>query len=110
MDEQKASEIAKNVLQQNMERQNLVKDITAQAQDLLNEESKNHLVNLVWGEKWHEGVLGIVASRLVESTGKPTIVLGVNRDSGLQRMNFRNSKKFLTKKPKIKIWNLQQNK
>lgn len=40
MDEQRASEIAKNVLQQNIERQNLVKDITAQAQDLLNEESK----------------------------------------------------------------------
>ena len=71
MDEQRASEIAKNVLQQNIERQNLVKDITAQAQDLLNEESKNHLVNLVWGEKWHEGVLGIVASRLVESTPRP---------------------------------------
>lgn len=94
MDEQKASELAKTVLQQNMERQNLVKDITAQAQDLLNEESQNHLVNLVWGEKWHEGVLGIVASRLVESTGKPTIVLGVNRDSGLAKGSGRSVEAF----------------
>ena len=37
MDEQRASELAESVLQQNMERQNLVKDITSQAQDLLNE-------------------------------------------------------------------------
>ena len=35
---------------------------------------------MVAGENWHEGVLGIVASKLVEQTGKPTIVLNVNGD------------------------------
>ena len=45
-------------------------------------------------KKWHEGVLGIVASRLVESTGKPTIVLGVNRDSGLAKGSGRSVEAF----------------
>lgn len=30
---------------------------------------------IVWGEDWHEGVLGIVASKLVEKYSRPAIVL-----------------------------------
>lgn len=35
---------------------------------------------VVAGEHWHEGVVGIVASRLVDAFGKPAIVLSVEND------------------------------
>lgn len=39
---------------------------------------------LVWaaGEGWHPGVVGIVASRLKEATGRPAIVIGLDGDEG----------------------------
>ena len=46
------------------------------------------------GHEWHQGVLGIVASRVVEETGKPTIVASVNdgdeiaKGSGRSRDGF----------------------
>lgn len=30
---------------------------------------------VVWGEEWHEGVIGIVASRLVERFGRPVVLV-----------------------------------
>jgi single-stranded-DNA-specific exonuclease len=36
-----------------------------------------------YGESWHRGVLGIVASRLVERFYRPTFVLGKNESDGL---------------------------
>jgi single-stranded-DNA-specific exonuclease len=38
---------------------------------------ENALVTVVSGEGWHEGVVGIIASRLVDRFGKPAIVLSV---------------------------------
>lgn len=32
---------------------------------------------VVWGENWHQGVVGIVASRLVELYYRPTVVISV---------------------------------
>lgn len=39
---------------------------------------------LVWaaGEGWHPGVVGIVASRLKETTGRPAVVIGLDGDEG----------------------------
>ncbi|MDA7818317.1 single-stranded-DNA-specific exonuclease RecJ [Sulfurimonas sp.] len=37
--------------------------------------SSDNLVNVVYSEGWHEGVVGIVAARLVEHYQKPAIVL-----------------------------------
>ncbi len=33
---------------------------------------------VVWGEDWHRGVIGIVASKMVETFGRPAIVLSVD--------------------------------
>lgn len=35
------------------------------------------------GEGWHRGVVGIVASRMVERFGRPTFVLGVDPETGV---------------------------
>ena len=37
-------------------------------------------VIVVAGEGWHEGVVGIVASRIVDKFGKPAIVLSINEE------------------------------
>lgn len=41
------------------------------------EVNADDLVIVVSGENWHEGVVGIIASRLVDKFGKPAIVLNV---------------------------------
>ena len=39
-------------------------------------EAQQSPVVLADGDGWHPGVIGIVASRLVESTGRPACVIG----------------------------------
>ena len=80
MDEpEEAKPLADHVNALNQERQQLVTKITTAAQEQATQLSKDPVL-VVAGENWHEGVLGIVASKLVEQTGKPTIVLNVNDD------------------------------
>ncbi|MCH5464300.1 single-stranded-DNA-specific exonuclease RecJ [Levilactobacillus tujiorum] len=76
-----AKELAKQTEDQNRQRQDLVQRISqealAQAEDA---EHRDRAALVISGHDWHEGVLGIVASKVVESTGKPTLVLNVNED------------------------------
>lgn len=37
---------------------------------------------VLWAEGWHPGVLGIVASRLVDDIGRPVILVGLNGETG----------------------------
>lgn len=39
-------------------------------------------VLVVWGEGWHQGIIGIVASRLTERYGKPAIVISLENGEG----------------------------
>ena len=40
-----------------------------------------HAMLVVWGEGWHRGVIGIVASKLVDAYHRPTLVLAVDGDT-----------------------------
>ena len=65
----------------NKERQMLEKDLT---KNILIE-SKTKLkdpVLILQGENWHEGVIGIVASRLKDKFNKPTIIISLNGNIG----------------------------
>ena len=42
----------------------------------------NRAVHLVAGEGWHPGVIGIVAGRIKEKTGKPAVVIALDGDTG----------------------------
>jgi single-stranded-DNA-specific exonuclease len=75
--EEEALPLSKTIEEYNATRKGLDKEITAQAiqkiqADPLHQES---LSTVVFDEGWHKGVVGIVASRLIESYYKPTIVL-----------------------------------
>lgn len=90
LDDQEAKQLAAHTQQLNEKRQDLVAKITIEASNKLDDK---HLVNVIVGEDWHEGVLGIVASRIAEQTHKPTIVLtqtstGIYKGSGRSVGNF----------------------
>ena len=60
----------------NMERQEIEKEILKEAQAKLNEYDVSKLHSIVLdGENWHPGVIGIVASRLVDIYYLPTIII-----------------------------------
>lgn len=72
--------LAKELDQTNVTRQGMVEQIFKEAVDSL--ENRQDLgeqsVLVVAGQGWHHGVVGIVASRLVERYYRPTIVLGIS--------------------------------
>ncbi|MDN6310339.1 MAG: single-stranded-DNA-specific exonuclease RecJ [Psychroflexus sp.] len=72
---EKATSFAEEINNHNTERQDADKRITVEALDQiadLNEE--NRYTSVVYHEKWHKGVIGIVASRLIEKYYRPTLV------------------------------------
>lgn len=75
-DDEEASNIAHKIDRLNNERKKIVDQITLEALAQLNGNHDN--LKIVYGKDWHEGVLGIVASRLVEETNRPCIVLSYN--------------------------------
>lgn len=42
----------------------------------------NRAVHVLAGDGWHPGVIGIVAGRIKEKTGKPSLVIALDRDNG----------------------------
>ena len=69
--------IANEINVDNTNRRALDKDITAHALQLLEEDPEFNArkSTVVFHPSWHKGVVGIVASRLIEKHFKPTIVL-----------------------------------
>jgi single-stranded-DNA-specific exonuclease len=69
--------IAKEIEAYNKERRFLDQEIAIEAFDQIANDSfhTNSAVTIVKKEGWHKGVVGIVASRLIEKIYKPTLVL-----------------------------------
>lgn len=83
-DMERAQAITAELEQKNQERQNAEQEIMAQVQKQLSEnpERAQDRVILVWGESYHNGVIGIVASRLVELYSRPVIVISIQNGEG----------------------------
>ncbi|PDX81652.1 single-stranded-DNA-specific exonuclease RecJ [Faecalibacterium prausnitzii] len=79
-DEERAEELAHKLNEINVARQETEQEIVKAAQEQLDAEPAilEDRVILIWGRDWHPGVIGIVASRLVEKTGRPVIVVSVD--------------------------------
>ena len=76
-DSQTAMFIGEKINENNNDRKNIDREITQEALEMVHEgkclASEN--VTIVYNPKWNKGVVGIVASRLVEAYYKPTVVL-----------------------------------
>lgn len=76
-DDKKALEYAEMLHIDNTERREADTNITEEALTII--QSDAHLIHkkttVVYNENWHKGVVGIVASRLIETYYRPTIVL-----------------------------------
>ena len=70
-----ALEFAKAINQYNTERRVLDAQITKEALLQIEEnKEKEQFTSVVFNETWHKGVIGIVASRLIETYYRPTLV------------------------------------
>lgn len=82
LDEDEAQKLAKEVDQANKERQNLVADIMKEAEkQVKSSANQQKRTLLIIGKGWHQGVLGIVASRIMNETGKPTIIASTDQSN-----------------------------
>lgn len=85
-DAQEATELALHLNRLNEERKGLVETLTQEALAKIAEHQLDEApILIVAGQNWHEGVLGIVASRLVESLGKPTFVLNIDKEKNVAK-------------------------
>lgn len=81
-DPHEAQSIADRLNQLNDERREIEAQVQLQAMEQA--EARGFDAPLVWaaGEGWHPGVVGIVASRLKETTNRPAIVIGLDGAEG----------------------------
>lgn len=87
-DVRNAYELAQAVDEHNRQRKRIEAEISAEIDGILakNPQILNERLLIVQGSNWHHGVVGIVASKVLEKYGLPTILLsvenGVARGSG----------------------------
>ena len=81
--EHEALVIARELEELNRKRQEIDRETLVQARAQLADPVLRDAFGLVIArEGWHPGVIGIVASRIVEETGKPTVLIAVSGDEG----------------------------
>lgn len=80
---EEVAELAKQIHEANEQRKGIDDDMTKEALAMLNLEDTNKVTTVVFHPKWHKGVIGIVASRLIEHIYRPTIVFTASEDGQL---------------------------
>ncbi len=80
-DFEQAQQFAAEIEAYNSERKDLDKLITKEALQQIEENNeKERFTSVVFQEDWHKGVIGIVASRLIETYYRPTLVFTKSGD------------------------------
>ena len=78
---EQAQQFASEIEQYNSDRKDLDKQITKEAfQQIIQNEEQDRFSTVVFQEDWHKGVIGIVASRLIETYYRPTLVFTKSGD------------------------------
>ncbi|MBO6526812.1 single-stranded-DNA-specific exonuclease RecJ [Erythrobacter sp.] len=80
-DPEEAREIAAQLSALNEERRTIEAAVQEAAEEQLAAQH-NRAVHLLAGEGWHPGVIGIVAGRIKEKTGKPSLVVAFDGETG----------------------------
>lgn len=81
-DDAQARELAGKLDEYNRERQRLQGELFKEALVEVAETLDGSHVVVVAREGWHRGVIGLVASKLVERTGRPAVVISLEGDNG----------------------------
>lgn len=93
-DEDKSMDIGKNINSHNDTRRELDKKATSEAIEILsNDEFRDRKSIVLYNPDWNKGIIGIVASRIVEEFYRPTIILTKSTD-GLITGSARSIKEF----------------
>jgi single-stranded-DNA-specific exonuclease len=80
-DFEQAQQFASEIEQYNSDRKELDKQITKEGLlQIENNQEKERFTTVVYQEDWHKGVIGIVASRLIETYYRPTLVFTKSGD------------------------------
>jgi single-stranded-DNA-specific exonuclease len=80
-DFKQAQQFASEIEAYNSERKDLDKQITKEALgQIIENNEKERFTTVVFQENWHKGVIGIVASRLIETYYRPTLVFTKSGD------------------------------
>ncbi len=83
-DEKSASEIARKLDKENQRRKNIDEQTLNEALEQIRQsvDLENDRAIILASEGWHQGVIGIVASRLVERFHLPTIMIAIDNGEG----------------------------
>lgn len=94
-DDEEAAELTKAINGANTERQNTETEMSEQIEKYFDEHPERRLDRVVVaaGKGWHPGIIGIVASRLVDKYGRPSIVISID-ENGICRGSCRSIEGF----------------
>ena len=82
-DEHKANALARDFEELNARRQEVDRATLVRARELLSGLDLDETYGIVLAEEgWHPGVIGIVASRIVEEFGRPTVLISLDGSGG----------------------------
>lgn len=70
-----------NLEEFNKIRQNLCQEVFAEADDMVQKEGSRNPAIILFNSKWHVGIIGIVASKLVEKYYKPTFLMTYSEET-----------------------------
>jgi single-stranded-DNA-specific exonuclease len=81
--EHQANAIARELEELNAKRQEIDRAVLQDARERVLRMDLDDTYGIVLaGDGWHPGVIGIVASRIVEEFGRPTVLIGLDGDEG----------------------------
>ena len=84
-DDESAMRYADEINEYNNDRKNVDREVTQEAFEMVRSGNclTSHNTTIVYNPSWHKGVVGIVASRLVEAFFRPAVVFTKNTSNGL---------------------------
>jgi single-stranded-DNA-specific exonuclease len=76
--------IAKSLVSLNQQRRETENQMTVSAEDMLNNFNESNLSICLFNSNWHQGIVGILASRIKEKFKRPTIIFSEDDDGCLK--------------------------
>lgn len=91
--ERRAKFLAEQLNSANSRRQAQQEQATQEALELIPDDIENHSILLIAAKGWHPGLVGLIAGKIAEQYGKPTLVCTI-KDDGTIRGSARSAEGF----------------